>query len=134
METEVQSNSFTYMGRRFSGLSIHDGSSSAFSDCNSDRSGEFPTASSQSRRLLIACAFSENNNNSSSDELIRQLVSDLNSPSPEDQKQAILELRLLAKNKPENRIMIAEAGAIRPSSAVHFQVMLVNSGMQFRVS
>ncbi|CAI9115962.1 OLC1v1016988C1 [Oldenlandia corymbosa var. corymbosa] len=120
METEVQTvhptdnssstNTFTYLGRTFSGLTVNDDhSSSAFSDCNSDRSGEFPTTSSQSRRLLISCA-SDN-----SDELINQLVSDLSSSSsPELQKQAALELRLLAKNKPENRFKIARAGAIKP--------------------
>lgn len=119
METEVQSN-FTYMGRSFSGLGITE-SSSAFSDCNSDRSGEFPTTSSHSRRLLLACA-SDN-----SDELIRQLVSDLESNSVDVQKQAAMEIRLLAKNKPENRLKIARAGAIKPlislisSSDVHLQ-------------
>ncbi|GAV56571.1 Arm domain-containing protein [Cephalotus follicularis] len=106
METENPAN-FTYMGRSFTEPSIND-DSSAFSDCNSDRSGEFTAASSQSRRLLIACA-SDN-----SDELIRQLVTDLESCSINEQKQAAMELRLLAKNKPENRIKIAKAGAIKP--------------------
>ncbi|XP_047342405.1 U-box domain-containing protein 4-like [Impatiens glandulifera] len=99
---------YTYMGRNLSNLSINDDSSSAFSDCNSDRSGEFPSASSQSRRLLIACA-SEN-----CDDLIPHLVSDLESTSIDDQKQAAMEIRLLAKNKSENRIKIARAGAIKP--------------------
>ncbi|GMI91089.1 hypothetical protein like AT3G01400 [Hibiscus trionum] len=107
METENPVD-YTYMGRSFKDLSIND-TSTAFSDCNSDRSGEFPSASSQSRRLLLACANSENSN-----DLIRQLVSDLDSCSIDEQKQAALELRLLAKNKPENRIQIAKAGAIRP--------------------
>lgn len=106
METEIQSN-YTYMGRSFGDLSVND-DSAAFSDCNSDRSGEFPAAASQTRRLLIACA-SEN-----SDDLIRQLVSDLESCSIDEQKQAAMEIRLLAKNKPENRIKIARAGAIKP--------------------
>ncbi|KAG2692387.1 hypothetical protein I3760_08G051500 [Carya illinoinensis] len=96
-----------YVGRDVSALSIND-HSSAFSDCNSDRSGEFPMASAKSRRLLIACA-SEN-----SDELIRQLVSDLESCSIEEQKQAAMEIRLLTKNKPENRLKIAKAGAVKP--------------------
>ncbi|KHN36964.1 U-box domain-containing protein 4 [Glycine soja] len=97
------------MGRSLSELRINDdSSSSAFSDCNSDRSGEFATASSQTRRFLIACA-TEN-----SDDLIRQLVSDLHSSSIDYQKQAAMEIRLLAKNKPENRIKIAKAGAIKP--------------------
>ncbi|XAR61966.1 Ubiquitin--protein ligase [Bertholletia excelsa] len=106
METEVPAN-YRYMGQSFGDLS-RDDSSSAFSDCNSDRSGEFPSASSQSRRLLLACA-SDN-----SDDLIRQLVSDLESCSIDDQKQAAMELRLLAKNNPENRLKIARAGAIKP--------------------
>lgn len=106
METEIQAN-YSYLGRSFGSLSIND-DSAAFSDCNSDRSGEFPTASSQSRRLILACA-SEN-----SDELINQLVSGLESCSIDEQKQAAMELRLLAKNKPENRIKIAGAGAIKP--------------------
>ncbi|XP_009603721.1 uncharacterized protein LOC107795874 [Nicotiana tabacum] len=106
METEGQSN-FTYLGRTFTNLSIN-ASSSAFSDCNSDRSGEFPIASSQSRRLFLSCA-SEN-----SDELIEQLVSGLESSLIDEQKQAATEIRLLAKNKPENRIKIARAGAIKP--------------------
>ncbi|XP_047334862.1 U-box domain-containing protein 4-like [Impatiens glandulifera] len=115
METEIQPvyKPYTYMGRTFSNLSINNDSSSsstssAFSDCNSDRSGEFPSASSQSRRLLIACA-SEN-----SDDLIPQLVADLESSSIDEQKQAAMEIRLLAKNKSENRIKIAKAGAIKP--------------------
>lgn len=87
---------------------VNDDSTSAFSDCNSDRSGEFQTASSSSRRLLIACA-SEN-----SDEFIRNLVLNLESCSIEEQKQAIMEIRLLAKNKQENRLKIAKAGAIKP--------------------
>uniref|UniRef100_A0A5B7AGX0 RING-type E3 ubiquitin transferase n=1 Tax=Davidia involucrata TaxID=16924 RepID=A0A5B7AGX0_DAVIN len=98
---------YSYMGRSFGDLSIND-DSAAFSDCNSDRSGEFSSASSQSRRLLIACASED------SDELIHQLVSDLESCSIDEQKQAAMEIRLLAKNKPENRIKIARAGAIKP--------------------
>ncbi|XP_038716691.1 U-box domain-containing protein 4 [Tripterygium wilfordii] len=106
METENPGN-YTFTGRSFSELSNND-DSSAFSDCNSDRSGEFPTTSSQSRRLLLSCA-AEN-----SDELIHNLVSDLESCSIEEQKQAAMEIRLLAKNKSENRIKIARGGAIKP--------------------
>ncbi|KAF3446553.1 hypothetical protein FNV43_RR11733 [Rhamnella rubrinervis] len=106
MGTENPVN-YSYMGRNLSDLSVGD-DSTAFSDCNSDRSEEFPTASSKSRRLLIACA-SDN-----SDDLIRQLVSDLESCSIEEQKQAAMEIRLLAKNKSENRLKIAKAGAVKP--------------------
>ncbi|WCJ35549.1 ARM repeat superfamily protein [Euphorbia peplus] len=111
MEKENLSN-YTYMGRSFGDLSVND-ASSAFSDCNSDRSGEFPTAfptaSNESRRLRIACA-SEN----SDDDFIQQLVLDLESCSIDEQKQAAMEIRLLAKNKPENRLKIAKFGAIKP--------------------
>ena len=68
-----------------SGLSVNDSSSSsAFSVCNSDRSGEVPTTSSESRRLFLSCAV-EN-----SDDLIRYLVSHLDSSSCsiDEQKQA----------------------------------------------
>lgn len=109
MEAEIPVNC-SQLGRNLSDLSVND--DSAFSDCNSDRSGEFPTASSERRRLLIACA-SEN-----SEELIRQLVSDLQSCSIDEQKQAAMEIRLLAKNKPENRLRIARAGAIKPLIAL----------------
>ncbi|XP_071693258.1 uncharacterized protein [Rutidosis leptorrhynchoides] len=108
MNTEIQPN-FTYLDRNFSNISLTNDDSTAFSDCNSDRSGEFQnTSSAQSKRLLLACTTDK------SDDLIKQLVSDLQSDSIEDQKQAAMELRLLAKNKPENRIKIATAGAIRP--------------------
>nr|GMC50504.1 U-box domain-containing protein 4-like [Ipomoea batatas] len=112
MEKEIQSG-YSYMGRSFSGLSVND-DSSAFSDCNSDRSGEFPTTSSQSRRLLVACA------TDNSDELIQQLVCDLQSTSIDEQKQAAMEIRLLAKNKPENRIKIARVGAVKPLISLIF--------------
>ncbi|KAD4888588.1 hypothetical protein R6Q59_034422 [Mikania micrantha] len=106
-ETEIQPN-YSYMGRNFSNISSINDDSTAFSDCNSDRSGEFTTTSSQSRRLLLSCA------TDNSDELIQHLVSGLESTSIDDQKQAAMEIRLLAKNKPENRLKIASAGAIRP--------------------
>ncbi|KAK6938572.1 Armadillo [Dillenia turbinata] len=108
MEAEIQTN-YSYMGRNFNDLCLNgDDNSTAFSDCNSDRSGEFSSASSHNRLLLLACA-SDN-----SDDLINQLVSDLDSSSIDVKKQAAMEIRLLAKNKPENRIKIGQAGAVRP--------------------
>ncbi|KAJ0249851.1 hypothetical protein HA466_0152800 [Hirschfeldia incana] len=109
MESDNSAGGFSYLGRNFSNLSLND-HSSAFSDCNSDRSGEFPSASSESRRLLLSCA-SDN-----SDDLIRHLVAHLDSSccSVDEQKQAAMEIRLLSKNKPENRIKIAKAGAVKP--------------------
>ncbi|KAL8127961.1 uncharacterized protein LOC141721823 [Apium graveolens] len=106
MEADIQTN-FTYLGRTFNSLSLND-SSAAFSDCNSDRSGEFSSTSVTSRQMLTSCA------TVNSDDMIEQLVSDLDSSCVDDQKLAALELRLLAKNKPENRIKIAQAGAIKP--------------------
>ncbi|XP_073525901.1 uncharacterized protein [Phyllobates terribilis] len=111
METEITPANFTYMNRTFSGLTNHNDSSSAFSDCNSDRSGEFPTVSTQSRQLWLSCAAGDAN---SGDDLIRQLIADLDSSSIDDQKQAAMEIRLLAKNRQENRVKIARAGAIGP--------------------
>ncbi|KAK9109733.1 hypothetical protein Sjap_017793 [Stephania japonica] len=110
MEPKISPTEF-YMSRMSlsdSSNGADDCSTSAFSDCNSDRSGEFTTTSSQARLRLIACA-SEN-----SDVLIPKLVSDLQSSSIEVQRQAALEIRLLAKNKPENRIKIARSGAVKP--------------------
>ncbi|GMH13635.1 hypothetical protein Nepgr_015476 [Nepenthes gracilis] len=107
MEAET-SASHSCMGRTSRDLTDNGDSSSSFSDCNSDRSGEFPSASTRSRRLWPSCA-AEN-----ADDLIRQLVSDLESTSIDEQKQAALEIRLLAKNKQDNRLKIASAGAIKP--------------------
>ncbi|XP_043712921.1 U-box domain-containing protein 4-like [Telopea speciosissima] len=108
MEEEIPPANYTYMGRSLDDLSNGDASSAAFSDCNSDRSGEFSTTTSQSRGLLVVCA------SESSDHLIRQLVSDLQSCSIDLQRRAAMEIRLLAKNKQENRLKIVQAGAIRP--------------------
>ncbi|GAB2269634.1 U-box domain-containing protein 3 [Dionaea muscipula] len=109
MEVESSPAAYNYMSRTFNHLSATEASSSAFSDCNSDRSGDFPAASSQSRQLWLSCT---------PDDLLRQLVSDLDSPSIEEQKQAAMEIRLLAKNKPENRLRIARAGAIGPLTSI----------------
>ncbi|KAF8083807.1 hypothetical protein N665_0751s0023 [Sinapis alba] len=100
----------TGLNRKLSGLCVTEDSSSAFSDCNSDRSSEFPPSTSESHRLFLSYA-AEN-----PDDLIRYLVSHLDSSSCsiDEQKQAAMEIRLLTKDKPENRIKIARAGAIKP--------------------
>ncbi|KAL6984449.1 hypothetical protein U1Q18_017826, partial [Sarracenia purpurea var. burkii] len=74
METEMWAN-YSYIGHSFGDSTINDNSSSVFSDCNSGQSGEFPSASSENRRILIACT-SENSN-----DLILQFVADLESCS-----------------------------------------------------
>ncbi|THU58941.1 hypothetical protein C4D60_Mb03t19780 [Musa balbisiana] len=118
MEKENPSSN-RYMGRNDSDTS------GAFSDCNSDRSGEFPssgwpTTSSSSfgggglHRLLVSYAVDY------SHEVVRRLISDLESPSAtvESQRRAAMELRLLAKHNPENRLRIAAAGAVGPLVAL----------------
>uniref|UniRef100_A0A1D1YB09 RING-type E3 ubiquitin transferase n=1 Tax=Anthurium amnicola TaxID=1678845 RepID=A0A1D1YB09_9ARAE len=107
--------SYRYMNRRDSQASAE--SSGAFSDCNSDRSGEFPLDSQLAHRLLVSSAA----DSYYSDELVRVLIADLESDSVETQLRAAMELRLLAKHSTENRVKIARAGAIRPL------VSLVNS-------
>lgn len=71
---------------------------SSLDTCKSSLTGE-------SRRLLIACP---------SDKFIRRLVHKLNFGCLDKQKQAARKIRLLTKNKSENRVRIADAGAIKP--------------------
>lgn len=109
------------MGRSFSDSGD---SSGAFSDCNSDRSGEFPSSGSPNssgssggsglHRHLVSCAADY------SDEVVRELIAELESPSAsvESQRRAAMELRLLAKHNTENRLRIAEAGAVGPLVAL----------------
>ncbi|CAA6657527.1 unnamed protein product [Spirodela intermedia] len=101
-------SSYRFMNRSYCESSID--SSGAFSDCNSDRSGEFPVESQLAHRVLISSTV----NSCSSDELVRNLIAGLKSESVEAQYQAAMELRLLAKNSMENRIKIGQSGAIRP--------------------
>ncbi|KAJ6730150.1 U BOX DOMAIN-CONTAINING [Salix viminalis] len=95
MEKENSAN-FTYMGRSFSELTVND-DSLAFSDCNSDKSGEFPASASQSRRLFLSCAADN------PDDLIRQLLQEYG-------VTAILNLSLCDENKG----LIVSSGAIKP--------------------
>ncbi|XP_073053029.1 uncharacterized protein [Primulina eburnea] len=108
MDSHSVGSSFSYKGQEFSDHSLVNGDCSAFSECSSDRSGEFTAASAYSRHLFVACA------TDNSDELISYLVSALDSTNIDEQKQAAMEIRLLAMNKADNRIRIAEAGAIKP--------------------
>ncbi|KAK1292447.1 U-box domain-containing protein 14 [Acorus calamus] len=95
------------MGRSSCGDDFDDRSSN-FSDINSDRSGEFsPTTADDLRRSLFG---------NSSD--LDRLISDLESPSLDTQREAALGLRLLAKDSPDKRLRIAEAGAVPPLVAL----------------
>ena len=58
---------------------------------------------------------------------IHQLVLDLESQSIDEQKQATMEIRILAKNKPENRLKIANATAIKPMI-----LLISSSGFQLQ--
>lgn len=56
---------------------------------------------------------------------VKQLVNDLKSPSNEIQTKSAEELRSLAKNNMENRVMIGQSGAIQPLlSLLHSNVKL----------
>ncbi|KAK8937959.1 U-box domain-containing protein 4 [Platanthera guangdongensis] len=127
------------MGRNFSDAGDFSG---AFSECNSDRSGEFSSTGSPNsygsdagssgsaalHRFLISSAADN------SDEVIGSLISDLGSSSAsiEHQRRAAMELRLLAKHSSENRLKIARAGAVRPlvvSLLSHSDPMLQENGV-----
>ncbi|KAK4804559.1 hypothetical protein SAY86_004376 [Trapa natans] len=89
-------------------------SPSAFRDYSSD---QFPSSSTQARwRLLAGCTSvpPTTASDSPNDGFISQLVSDLASCSIEEQRLAVMEIRLLAKNNPNDRYRIAQAGAIKP--------------------
>lgn len=116
-------------------------SSGPFSECNSDRSGEFsspgsPISSGSDsvgssaaalHRLLISCAADN------SDEVISSLIADLDSASAsiDQQRRAAMELRLLAKHNPDNRLKIARAGAVGPlvSLISHPDLILQENGV-----
>ncbi|KAG0455619.1 hypothetical protein HPP92_024911 [Vanilla planifolia] len=121
IEKTENTEEFKKMGRSFADVGD---SSGAFSECNSDRSGEFSSPGSPIsgisggsgsgaaalHRLLLSCAADN------SDEVIHGLITDIESPSASIQakQNAAMELRLLAKHSPENRLKIARAGAVRP--------------------
>ncbi|MQM12879.1 hypothetical protein Taro_045799 [Colocasia esculenta] len=111
MDKEDQ-GSYRYMNRSYSESTAD--SSGAFSDCNSDRSGEFSLESQFAHRVLVSSAAGSYY----SDDLVRGLIADLESDSVDAQRQAAMELRLLAKHNTENRVQIARAGAIRPLVAL----------------
>ncbi|KAH7665327.1 Armadillo-like helical-containing protein [Dioscorea alata] len=116
METEI-SGTYRYMGRSLSDAGGD--SSGAFSDCNSDHSGEFsPSAAGgggAALRLLVPFSAGDY-----SEDDLRALIAELESPTAtvEAQRGAAMEIRLLAKHSSENRLRIARAGAVRPLVAL----------------
>lgn len=92
MDAKVKSN-YSYLQQGFG--SLNSNKSTPFSDC----SGEYSPVS-----------FSDNSDES----VIDHLVLSLRSVSIDEQSQAAMELRQLAKHNSDNRIKIARAGAIKP--------------------
>ncbi|RLM56243.1 hypothetical protein C2845_PM10G19470 [Panicum miliaceum] len=85
--------------------------SEPFSECGSDDLSFTPGAAAAGiHRLLLSCAAE------ASEDSISSLVAELESPSPslDSLRRAAMELRLLAKHNPDNRVRIAAAGGVRP--------------------
>ncbi|ERN02753.1 U-box domain-containing protein 4 [Amborella trichopoda] len=113
MGTDIPVSAHEYMRRRVVHTDPDSDHSLAFSDYNSDRSGEFSSTCPPSRTLLAACAA-----DNSSDDALQQLVVELGSLSVDEQRRAAMEVRLLAKHKRENRLKLASAGAVKPLVAL----------------
>jgi hypothetical protein len=85
--------------------------SEPFSECGSDDLSFTPGAAAAGiHRLLLSCA------SEASEDAISSLVAELESPSPslDSLRRAAMELRLLAKHNPDNRVRIAAVGGVRP--------------------
>ncbi|WOK92358.1 hypothetical protein Cni_G01049 [Canna indica] len=93
-------------------------SDSVFRDCNSNRSGQFPIAGSETCGSSSLRRFLVHSSTEYPEDMVQGLISDLNSSSIESQLRAAMELRLLAKHCPENRLRIARAGAVGPLVAL----------------
>lgn len=102
--------------------------SEPFSECGSDDLSSFsPAAAAGIHRLLLSCAAE------ASDGSISSLVAELESPaaSVDSLRRAAMEIRLLAKHNPDNRIRIAASGAVRPLVALlsHADPLLQEHGV-----
>ncbi|VAH44277.1 unnamed protein product [Triticum turgidum subsp. durum] len=101
--------------------------SEPFSECGSDDLSFTPAAAAGIHRLLLSCAAE------ASDGSISELVAELESPSAsvDSLRRAAMELRLLAKHNPDNRIRIAASGAVRPLVALlsHADPLLQEHGV-----
>lgn len=87
--------------------------------CSHSRSESTSTAVSSSEQLYESSEHLQSTCSSRMDDLnassrIKQLVNDLKSPLNEAQTKAAEELRSLAKNDMENRILIGQSGAVKP--------------------
>ncbi|EFJ08739.1 ubiquitin-protein ligase, PUB2 [Selaginella moellendorffii] len=105
--------------RRFSGELSGD----AASDSLEEKSPRFLYRNRKERSRLKLGGNSEKlfdiiGNDENKESKIRSLIQDLDAPSLDLQRTAAAELRLLAKNNAEDRIRIANAGAIKPLVAL----------------
>ncbi|CAL5084923.1 unnamed protein product [Urochloa decumbens] len=109
----MESDASTSPRRRSTSCYSDSGDSSCsepFSECGSDDLSFTPAAAAGIHRLLLSCAAE------ASEDAISSLVAELESPSPslDSLRRAAMELRLLAKHNPDNRVRIAAAGGVRP--------------------
>jgi hypothetical protein len=107
----MESDASTSPRRRSTSCYSDSGDSSCsepFSECGSDDLSFTPAAGIH--RLLLSCA------SEASEDAISSLVAELERPSPslDSLRRAAMELRLLAKHNPDNRVRIAAAGGVRP--------------------
>ncbi|XP_076928070.1 U-box domain-containing protein 3-like [Bidens hawaiensis] len=84
--------------------------------CSHSRSGSTSTVVSSSEHLCEETASDTgvSPNDSTTFSHVKQVVNDLKSPSNETQTKAAEQIRFLAKNNMENRILIGQSGAIQP--------------------
>jgi len=109
----MQSDASTSPRRRSTSCYSDSGDSSCsepFSECGSDDLSFTPAAAAGIHRLLLSCVVE------ASEDAISSLMAELESPAPslDSLRRAAMELRLLAKHNPDNRVRIAKAGGVRP--------------------
>jgi len=109
----MQSDASTSPRRRSTSCYSDSGDSSCsepFSECGSDDLSFTPAAAAGIHRLLLSCVAE------ASEDAISSLMAELESPAPslDSLRRAAMELRLLAKHNPDNRVRIAKAGGVRP--------------------
>ena len=113
LRSGMQSDASTSPRRRSTSCYSDSGDSSCsepFSECGSDDLSFTPAAAAGIHRLLLSCAAE------ASEDAISSLMAELESPAPslDSLRRAAMELRLLAKHNPDNRVRIAKAGGVRP--------------------
>ncbi|KAG0545607.1 hypothetical protein BDA96_02G375900 [Sorghum bicolor] len=113
----MESDASTSPRRRSTSCYSDSGDSSCsepFSECGSDDLSFTPAAAAGIHRLLLSCAAE------ASEDAISSLVAELECPSPslDSLRRAAMELRLLAKHNPDNRVRRAGERRLRAAPAV----------------